>query len=214
MTKIETVIKKVNVDWKDIKDACRRTIGLDESDKEPSKAWKRKLLICRHSPIRKGTITWKWPEIPYAISTHFARHHEGTEKYISTSRADRTEIKDRSQRSQMDPVSMEMDANIEALINISERRLCMCADPTTRAYWQDLKDCIEKYDEDIAWAMIPQCVRLGGCPEKFGQCKFFENLSKDWTKKELVDITTRYDKYQEYIESQREKQYVRKMDRH
>ena len=161
MTKIETVIKKVNVDWKDIKDACRRTIGLDESDKEPSKAWKRKLLICRHSPIRKGTITWKWPEIPYAISTHFARHHEGTEKYISTSRADRTEIKDRSQRSQMDPVSMEMDANIEALINISERRLCMCADPTTRAYWQDLKDCIEKYDEDIAWAMIPQCVRCG-----------------------------------------------------
>ena len=214
MTKIETVIKKVNVDWKDIKDACRRTIGLDESDKEPSKAWKRKLLICRHSPIRKGTITWKWPEIPYAISTHFARHHEGTEKYISTSRADRTEIKDRSQRSQMDPVSMEMDANIEALINISERRLCMCADPTTRAYWQDLKDCIEKYDEDIAWAMIPQCVRLGGCPEKFGQCKFFENLSKDWTKKELLDITTRYDKYQEYIESQREKQYVRKMDKY
>lgn len=214
MTKIETVIKKVNVDWKDIKDACRRTIGLDESDKEPSKAWKRKLLICRHSPIRKGTITWKWPEIPYAISTHFARHHEGTEKYISTSRADRTEIKDRSQRSQMDPVSMEMDANIEALINISERRLCMCADPTTRAYWQDLKDCIEKYDEDIAWAMIPQCVRLGGCPEKFGQCKFFENLSKDWTKKELLDIAIRYDKYQEYIESQREKQYVRKMDRH
>lgn len=214
MTKIETVIKKVNVDWKDIKDACRRTIGLDESDKEPPKAWKRKLLICRHSPIRKGTITWKWPEIPYAISTHFARHHEGTEKYISTSRADRTEIKDRSQRSQMDPVSMEMDANIEALISISERRLCMCADPTTRAYWQDLKDCIEKYDEDIAWAMIPQCVRLGGCPEKFGQCKFFENLSKDWTKKELLDIAARYDKYQEYIESQREKQYVRKMDRH
>ena len=214
MTKIETVIKKVNVDWKDIKDACRRTIGLDESDKEPSKAWKRKLLICRHSPIRKGTITWKWPEIPYAISTHFARHHEGTEKYISTSRADRTEIKDRSQRSQMDPVTMEMDANIEALINISERRLCMCADPTTRAYWQDLKDCIEKYDEDIAWAMIPQCVRLGGCPEKFGQCKFFENLSKDWTKKELLDISARYDKYQEYIESQREKQYVRKMDKY
>ena len=198
MTKIETVIKKVNVDWKDIKDACRRTIGLDESDKEPSKAWKRKLLICRHSPIRKGTITWKWPEIPYAISTHFARHHEGTEKYISTSRADRTEIKDRSQRSQMDPVSMEMDANIEALINISERRLCMCADPTTRAYWQDLKDCIEKYDEDIAWAMIPQCVRCGGCVEPFGECKFYEKLMEGHALEEQQDIMQRYDIYREY----------------
>ena len=198
MTKIETVIKKVNVDWKDIKDACRRTIGLDESDKEPSKAWKRKLLICRHSPIRKGTITWKWPEIPYAISTHFARHHEGTEKYISTSRADRTEIKDRSQRSQMDLVSMEMDANIEALINISERRLCMCADPTTRAYWQDLKDCIEKYDEDIAWAMIPQCVRCGGCVEPFGECKFYEKLMEGHALEEQQDIMQRYDIYREY----------------
>ena len=198
MTKIETVIKKVNVDWKDIKDACRRTIGLDESDKEPSKAWKRKLLICRHSPIRKGSITWKWPEIPYAISTHFARHHEGTEKYISTSRADRTEIKDRSQRSQMDPVSMEMDANIEALINISERRLCMCADPTTRAYWQDLKDCIEKYDEDIAWAMIPQCVRCGSCVEPFGECKFYERLMEGHTLEEQQDIMQRYDIYREY----------------
>ena len=198
MDKIETVIKKVNVDWKDIKDACRRTIGLDESDKEPSKAWKRKLLICRHSPIRKGTITWKWPEIPYAISTHFARHHEGTEKYISTSRADRTEIKDRSQRSQMDPVSMEMDANIEALISISERRLCMCADPTTRAYWQDLKDCIEKYDEDIAWAMIPQCVRCGSCVEPFGECKFYEKLMEGHTLEEQQDIMQRYDIYREY----------------
>lgn len=198
MTKIETVIKKVNVDWKDIKDACRRTIGLDESDKEPPKAWKRKLLICRHSPIRKGWITWKWSDIPYAISTHFARHHEGTEKYISTSRADRTEIKDRSQRSQMDPVSMEMDANIEALINISERRLCMCADPTTRAYWQDLKDCIEKYDEDIAWAMIPQCVRCGGCVEPFGECKFYEKLMEGHALEEQQDIMQRYDIYREY----------------
>lgn len=198
MDKIKTEILEYNVNWNSIKRACMRTIGKESGDKEPPKAWKRKLLICRHSPIRKGTITWKWPEIPYAISTHFARHHEGTEKYISTSRADRTEIKDRSQRSQMDPVSMEMDANIEALINISERRLCMCADPTTRAYWQDLKDCIEKYDEDIAWAMIPQCVRCGGCVEPFGECKFYEKLMEGHALEEQQDIMQRYDIYREY----------------
>lgn len=194
----KTELLEFNVNWNSIKRACMRTIGKEAGDKEPPKEWKRKLLICRHSPIRKGWITWKWPEIPYAISTHFARHHEGTEKYISTSRADRTEIKDRSQRSQMDPVSMEMDANIEALISISERRLCMCADPTTRAYWQDLKDCIEKYDEDIAWAMIPQCVRCGSCVEPFGECKFYEKLMEGHTLEEQQDIMQRYDIYREY----------------
>lgn len=198
MNKPKTEILEYNVNWNSIKRACMRTIGKEAGDKEPPKAWKRKLLICRHSPIRKGWITWKWSDIPYAISTHFARHHEGTEKYISTSRADRTEIKDRSQRSQMDPVSMEMDANIEALISISERRLCMCADPTTRAYWQDLKDCIEKYDEDIAWAMIPQCVRCGSCVEPFGECKFYEKLMEGHTLEEQQDIMQRYDIYREY----------------
>lgn len=199
MDKIKTELLEFNVNWHSIKRACMRTVGKETGDKEPPKAWKRKLLICRHSPIRKGSVTWKWPEIPYAISTHFVRHHQGVEKFVSTSRADRTDIKDRSERSQMDPVSMEMDANIEALMNISERRLCTCADPTTRAYWNDLKHVIETYDEDIAWAMVPQCVRCGGCVEPFSDCKFYESLMKGHSLEEQMDIQTRYDIYDEYV---------------
>lgn len=75
----KTEILEYNVNWNSIKRACMRTIGKDAGDKEPPKTWKKKILICRHSPIRKGWITWKWSDIPYAISTHFARHHEGTE---------------------------------------------------------------------------------------------------------------------------------------
>lgn len=197
MDKIKTELLEFNVNWNSIKRACMRTIGKEAGDKEPPKEWKRKLLICRHSPIRKGSITWKWPEIPYAISTHFARHHEGCEKFIATERADRTGV-DRKERSQMDPVSMEMDANIEALISISERRLCMCADQTTRAYWQDLKDCIETYDDDIAWAMVPQCVRCGSCVEPFGQCKFYEKLMESHTLEEQQDIQKRYNIYNDF----------------
>ena len=129
-------ITNFNVNWKRIKSACMTTISKEAGEKEPPKAWKRKILICRHSPIRRSEISWKWDSIPYAISTHFARHHEGCEKFIGTSRADRTEIKDRSQRSQMDCVPMEMDANIQALLSISERRLCTCAEPLTRKYWE------------------------------------------------------------------------------
>lgn len=196
----KTEILEYNVNWNSIKRACLRTIGQEGGKKEPPVTWKKKILICRHSPIRKGWITWKWPNIPYAISTHFARHHEGTEKYISTSRADRTEIKDRSQRSQMDSVSMEMDANIEALLNISERRLCTCADPTTRDYWEDLLKVLQTYDENIYWACVPQCVRCGGCVEPFSKCGLYDSIFKNCTPEEQQDIMKRYDKYNEHRE--------------
>ena len=197
MEKIKTEILEYNVNWNSIKRACLRTIGKEAGDKEPPKAWKRKLLICRHSPLRKGSITWKWPEIPYAISTHFVRHHQGCEKFVQTERADRTGV-DRRERSQMDPVSMEMDANIEALLNISERRLCLCADPTTKAYWEDLKHVIETYDDDIAWAMVPQCIRAGGCVEPFSSCKFYEKLMEGHTLEEQMNVEKRLDIYNNY----------------
>ena len=44
---------------------------------------------------------------------------------------------------------MEMDANIQALLNISFKRLCSTADPTTRKYWKALLEAIREYDEDI-----------------------------------------------------------------
>lgn len=202
MSKPKVRITNFDVDWMRIKSACMTTISKQAGSKEPSKEWKRKLLICRHSPIRRGEVSWKWDEIPYCISTHFVRHHEGCEKFIGTSRADRTEIKDRSQRTQMDTVPMEMDANIEALINISARRLCTCADPLTTKYWQGVLDVIKEYDEDIYWACVPQCVRAGGCVEPFSNCKFYDNFSKDLTMEEQTDVMKRFDKYNEYREKQ------------
>ena len=175
---IKTTITDYDIDWKKIKSACMTTISKEAGDKEPSSEWKRKLLICEHSPIRRGSISWKWDQIPYAISTHFVRHHEGVEKWVGTQRADRTEIKDRSERSQMDMVPMEMEANIQALINISLKRLCTCADPLTRKYWQSVLEAIKEYDEDIYWACVPQCIKSGGCPE-YKTCGFYDALTKD-----------------------------------
>lgn len=190
------IITDFNVDWKKIKSACMTTISKDAGDKEPSDIWKRKLLLCEHSPIRRGTVSWKWPEIPYAISTHFARHHEGCEKFVATERTDRTGVP-REERSQMNPVMMEMDANIQALINISKKRMCTGADPTTRLYWKAVWEAIREYDENIAWAMVPECIRDGGCPE-YQPCGLFEKFAEGLTKEELMDIKTRYDKFNEY----------------
>lgn len=200
MNKYDTTTKITyfNVDWMRIKSACMTTIS-KEAGKEPNDLWKKKLLICRHSPIRRGEVSWKWEAIPYAISTHFVRHHEGCEKFVGTERADRTEVKDRSERSQMNPVPMEMDANIQALLNISEKRLCMCADPTTRLYWQAVIDKIREYDELIAWANVPQCVRCGGCVEPFSDCHYYEKLMEGVSLEDQMDVMKRYDIYNEKV---------------
>lgn len=190
-------ITDFDIDWMKIKSACMTTISKQAGSKEPSEEWKKKLLMCQHSPLRRGSISWKWEEIPYCISTHFVRHHEGVEKWIGTSRADRTEIKDRSERTQMDMVPMEMEANIQALINISERRLCTCADPLTIKYWKGVLEAVREFDEDIYWACVPQCIRMGACPEQFSPCGFFEKFAEGLTKEELMDMKTRYDKYNE-----------------
>lgn len=194
--KIKARVTDFDIDWMKIKSACMTTIS-KEAGKEPTQEWKRKLLLCEHSPIRRGTISWKFDEIPYCISTHFVRHHEGVEKWVGTERADRTEIKDRSQRSQMDMVPMEMEANIQAIINISRKRLCTSADPLTIKYWKAVLEAIKEYDEDIYWACVPECVRCGGCPE-YNSCSYYDNLMKDAEPEEQRVLKLRYDRYNKF----------------
>ena len=194
---MKTTIKNFNVNWLNIKNACRQTISMCDSEIEPTSEWKRKLLICRHSPIRIGSVLWKSEDVPFYVMGHIVRHNVGCTPFVSTSREDRTGIP-RNERKQTDFVDMQMTANIEALINISERRLCTCADPTTRKYWEAVLEAIKEYDEDIYWACVPQCIRCGACVEPFGVCKVYENFSKQLTPEQQTDIMARYDAYNEY----------------
>ena len=198
MKKYDTSVKITyfNVDWLRIKSACMTTIS-KQAKQMPGKEWRRKLLICEHSPIRRSEISWKWENIPYAISTHFARHHEGCEKFVGTERTDRTGI-DREERSQMNPVPMEMDANIQALINISAKRLCTCADPTTRKYWEAVLEAIKEYDEDIYFACVPQCVRCGVCVEPFSEFNYYNSIFKDISLEDQINVMRRYEIYNEH----------------
>ena len=201
MKEVKVSITDFDINWKKIKSACMTTISKEAGPNEPSHEWKRKLLLCEHSPIRRGSISWKWDEIPYAISTHFVRHHEGVEKWVATEREDRTGVS-REERSQMNPVMMEMEANIQALINISKKRLCTCADPTTRRYWEAVLEAIKEYDEDIYWACVPECVRDGGCPE-YKPCGFYEKLMEDASKEEQMTLKLRYDRYNQHRNNRR-----------
>lgn len=194
---IKVSVIKFDVNWTEIKNLCRTTIGQLDSDKAPGQNWKRTLLLAEHSPLRHGNITIEIDNIPFAIMGHLVRHGVGVTPYVQTSRADRTEIKDRSQRSQMDPVRMRMDLNLQSLINVSRKRLCGQADPTTRKVWYMVVKEIAKYDADVAWACVPECIRDCDCPE-FYPCGFYDNLMKNEPVETQRVLKRRYDKYNEW----------------
>ena len=67
----------------------------------------------------------------------------------------------------------ECQANAQALINISRKRLCSCASKETREAWQAVKDEVAKVEPELASCMVRECIYRGFCPEMFG-CGFAE----------------------------------------
>ena len=191
---MEVKIIKWDVNWLEIKNLCRGTISMKDSKIEPSNQWKRDLLLAEHSPLRHSLITVEITNVPFYVMGHLVRHSIGVTPYVATSRSDRTGV-DRSERRQTDTVTMRMDMNIQSLINISRKRLCNQADKTTKELWNMVVDAVREYDEDIAWACVPEGIRTMGCPEAFGNCKQCNNMLKDMEKEDLFDVEKRYYHY-------------------
>ena len=204
-------VLKFDVDWIAIKDACMQTIGKEAKGNEPSEEWKKKLLICKHSPIRRSLMSIKWDNIPSYVSTHYCRHSVGVTPYVQTSREDRTGVP-RNERVQTEMVSMQMDMNIQALFNIMEKRLCMCSDPTTIKYAEGLLEAIKEYDENIAWSCVPSGIAHGGCTEPFSNCKMCNKILERMTPEERLDIMKRYDAYNKYREEVMTRKRVKESD--
>ena len=156
--------------WRQVADAARTTIRMEEGVKEPSSRWKKRILLAEHSPIRKMVFSWKWLDLPYWVSVHFVRHKFGIEHFVSTQRTDRTG-EDRNAKSQDAPVVHECFANAQAVMFISRRRLCGQASPETRAAWRLVVDEIAKVEPEVAACCVPECVYRGFCPE-FRPCGF------------------------------------------
>ena len=197
-----TKILKTDIDWVDVKNSCRNTVNKNPTDNVPDGSFKKKLLLAEHSPIRSLRVTWQWNGIKSWVATHYVRHHEGVEKWVSTQRSDRTGV-DRNSLPQDTPVNIKMEANAQALINMSKVRLCYQAAPETRELMEDLKITIGKeVDKHIADMMVPQCVYRGGCPE-FSMCKekFYTNFMMFCKANDIPtgSIQKRYDAYNQYF---------------
>jgi hypothetical protein len=166
----EVKFMKISGSWREVADAARTTIRQDEGTGEPSSKWKKRILLCEHSPIRKLCFNWKWIALPYWVSVHFVRHKYGIEHFVSTQRTDRTGS-DRTAARQDAPVMHECFANAQSVMFISRRRLCSQASPETREAWKRVVDKIAETEPEVAECCVPECVYRGFCPE-FKSCGF------------------------------------------
>lgn len=156
--------------WGKVKRSARTTISLEGEGKPSSDSWKKTILLAEHSPIRKIRFSWKWADLKSWVSVHFVRHKHGIEHWVSTQRTDRTGL-DRDRKFQCSPVSHECEANAQALINISRKRLCNQASKETREAWQAVVDEVKQKDPVLGSVLVPECVYRGFCPE-FQPCGY------------------------------------------
>lgn len=172
--------------WSKVKRSARTTIGREGEGVYPSDEWKKSILLAEHSPIRKIKFSWKWTNLKSWVSVHFVRHKIGVEHWVTTQRSDRTGI-DRDNSPQKTPVEHEAEADAQALINISRKRLCTQASPDTRKAWIEVKTEVEKVDPVLASVMVKECIYRGFCPE-LNPCGYSETEAY---KKELENYRSR-----------------------
>jgi hypothetical protein len=158
-------IFKHDDNWQDIKDSTMNTIG-KTTGSYPTSEWKRKLIMSEHSPIRRMKFYWRWNGIKSWVSVHMVRHKIGIEHFVSTQRSDRTGI-NRDELPQGSLVNHACEADAQALINISRKRLCNCASKETRDAWNDVLTEVAKTEPELASCCVRECVYRGFCSEIF-----------------------------------------------
>lgn len=161
--------------WQDVKDATMNTIGMN-TGKYPDPVWKKQLLLSEHSPIRIIKLNWRWINLKSWVSVHFTRHKFGIDHFVVTQRTDRTGV-NRDEQPQGALVKHVVEANAQAMINVSRKRLCKCASPETQAAWKLVKKDVARVEPELASVMVPECIYRGFCPEMFG-CGY--DRSKDF----------------------------------
>ena len=147
--------------------AALRTEGKDSKGKEPSQSWKKRMLLCEHSPIRTVEYDVEFQNIRQWVTVHLVRHWLGFIPFVHSQRDDRRELSiPRDELPQGTLNDMSGCINAQALINISRKRLCRQASRETREAWQMVKAEMGNVDPVMASAMVPECVYRGFCPER------------------------------------------------
>lgn len=170
---IKVAIELVEGSWKRALNFARKTVGKKKLDKEPSKEWKRRILLQEHSPIRAVEYVISFDSIRQWVSVHLVRHWLGFIPFVHSQRNDRRVLDcSRDELPQGSLNDMDVLANAQSLINISRKRLCGKASPETRHAWIKVKEEMEKVDPEMASVMVPECIYRGFCPYGKDGCQF------------------------------------------
>lgn len=182
-------LEKIKGDWIEVVNHARTTVHKEDINKNPSDDFKRKILRAEHSPIRSLIFCFKISNLKSWVATHLVRHHVGVEKWVRTQRTDRTGI-NRDELPQGNELEMSIEANTQALINMSRKRLCSQASPETREVMQAMKDEVKRIEPLVAEVMVKECIYRGFCPEMWS-CGYDKT---DAFKKELDEYRLLKDK--------------------
>lgn len=188
MVKVSVEIKS---GWEWAKRAALRTVGKKPKadNPMPTSDWKLQALISEHSPIKLVEYWIDLDDLMQFVGVHLLRH-EHTLPYICSQRSDRNGSPEKTAEEVLSMIredivndpNFKMEnwrhyrlqgsendhtfvVNAQTLINISRRRLCRQASKETREAWILVKDAIASIDEDMAKAMVPNCIYRGFCPE-------------------------------------------------
>lgn len=155
--------------WQDVKNAAMNTVGKDKGV-YPTAAWKKKILLAEHSPIRLMQFAWKWSDLPYWVSVHIVRHKIGIEHFVSTQRTDRTGV-DRTER----PRTPRCSTSARRTRRRSSRSAASASAPAQalkrgrRGSFSRTRS--QRSSRSLPPAWCSECVYRGFCPEMYG-CGF------------------------------------------
>ena len=170
--KVEILRFPTACDWERCYMLALNTMGKKYVGNIIAEDWAKKMLKCKHSPIRTLMFTIRMT-IPYYVSTHFVRHKIGVEHYVQSQRNDRQADYDRETAPQGAMVSHVMEINAEQLMFMANRRLCGMADPTTRYVMGLICRAVERICPEFIGNLKPMCEHLHECPE-FKSCGYWD----------------------------------------
>lgn len=158
-------------DWVNVKRRALVTVG-KSSESVPNRAWRKKILEARHSPIRYLRFSF-YLEIPYWVSVHLCRHIHA-QPYVRSQRNDRQEEYDRNAARQDQVVSMIWDMNAEELMIIANKRLCNKASTETRDVVEMMCTQAEIVCSELSGLLVPACLHQGGACHEMNPCNLCE----------------------------------------
>lgn len=140
-----------------------------ETEQLPTQEWLHSIMEARHSPIRELHFAFEFTGLPSYIATHFARHVHAR-PYVQSQRNDRQSHYDRRKAPQDAPVRMILCMEGEEIQILANKRLCMMADPATRAVTKAMCDLVEMNAPYCQGLLVPMCEYHGGVCHEMKPC--------------------------------------------